>query len=139
MKLDAIVKYRVEGCSIVLDYHSNMEPLLKAFSESNKSQQVRAILSKPYRERSTGAHSQNSHIWSHITTIAMALGEDVNDIEHYAKVKAISRGYPYHICKLTNEMRPDSMTTINTQEAAALIDALHQLAAEHGIYLMEGE
>jgi hypothetical protein len=69
----------------------------------------------------------------------MATGDTVDDVEYFAKVKAISRGYPYHISRLTNEMRPDSISTIDTAQACALIDTLHQIAADHGITLIEGE
>lgn len=96
-------------------------------------------MSAPYRARSTGKESQNAHIWGHIQQIANYTGYDVQDVEDYIKLKAIKRGYSYKINKLTGEIRPASMTTINTVEAGYLIEELHQLASELEIVLEEGE
>jgi hypothetical protein len=141
MKIDAVMKYSVSRAPCVIHLYPTeaIEPLVYQLQESNHSQQVRAIISRPYREKSTGKYSQLNHIWGHITAIAKATGDSVDDVEHYAKVKAISRGYPYHISRLTNEMRPDSMSTISSEAAVALIDTLHNIAADLGVYLPEGE
>ena len=100
---------------------------------------IKLEMSPPYKPRSTGRGSQNSHIWGHIQQIANFTGYDIDDVEEYAKIKAVALGYPYKTNPLTGEIRPASMKTINTVEAGYLIDVLHRLAAELEINLDEGE
>lgn len=105
--------------------------------ESKYSGYMQIEMSPPYKKRTTDVGGQNRHIWGHIQQIASETGNDVGDVEDYIKMKALKRGYPYHINKLTGKMKPESMTKINTVEAGYLIDELHQLAAELGINLVE--
>lgn len=49
------------------------------------------------------------------------------------KLKAVRRGYPTKTNPLTGQIKPLSMTEINTVEAGYLIDELYQLCAEMGI------
>lgn len=93
--------------------------------------------SPPYKKRTTDVGGQNRHIWGHIQQIANETGNDVDDIEDYIKERALKRGYPYKINKMTRAIKPVSMTEINTVEAGYLIDELHQLAAELCITLQE--
>lgn len=76
--------------------------------------------------------------WAHIQQISEETGNEVSDVEDYVKLRAVKRGYPYHINKLTGEIKPESMTKINTVEASYLIDELHMIAAEMEIELYEG-
>lgn len=99
---------------------------------------VKLELSPPYKDRSTGRGSQNSHIWGHIQQIANFTGYDIDDVEDYAKLKAVALGYPYKTNPLTGEIKPASMKTINTIEAGYLIETLHRLASELEIELDEG-
>lgn len=94
---------------------------------------VRLELSPPYRARTTGENSQNNLIWKLIATIAQETGNELQDVEIGAKERAIKRGYPYHLNKITGKPVPASMTTITTVEAGHLIDELYALAAEMGI------
>ena len=105
--------------------------------ESKYSGFIKLEMTPPYKSRSTEKGGQNRHIWGHIQQIAQETGNDVSDIEDYIKQKATRRGYPVHQNKLTGEIKPVSMTTINTVEAGYLIDELHQLASELEIVLME--
>jgi len=98
---------------------------------------IKLEMSPPYRSRSTGAGSQNSKIWACIQQIAQATGNDLEDVEDYIKGKAVARGYPYKVNKLTGAVRPVSMRTINTVEASLLIEELYKLAAELEINLEE--
>ena len=98
---------------------------------------IKLEMSPPYRPRSTGAGSQNSKIWACIQQIAQATGNDLEDVEDYIKEKAVARGYPYKVNKLTGAIRPASMRTINTVEASLLIEELYKLAAELEITLEE--
>ena len=98
---------------------------------------VKLELSPPYKPRSTTIGGQNRHIWGHIQQIAHETGNDVQDVEDYVKLRAVKRGYPVHENKLTGEIKPVSMTGINTIEAGYLIEELHQLASELEINLEE--
>ena len=57
----------------------------------------------------------------------------VEDVEEWVKLKAVRRGYPTKTNPLTGQIKPLSMTEINTAEAGYLIDELYQLCAEMGI------
>lgn len=92
-------------------------------------------LSPPYKPRSTGKGSQNSKIWACIQQIAQETGNDIEDVEDYIKMKAVARGYPYKVSKLTGQVKPSSMRDINTSEASLLIEELQKLASELGIVL----
>lgn len=98
---------------------------------------VKLEMSAPYKPRSTQIGGQNRHIWGHIQQIAQETGNDVQDVEDYIKQRATRRGYSVHENKLTGEIRPVSMTGINTVEAGYLIEELHQLASELDITLEE--
>ena len=106
--------------------------------EARHGGHVQLEMCPPYRKRTTGNESQNSHIWAHIQQISEETGNEVSDVEDYVKLRAVKRGYPYHINKLTGEIKPESMTKINTVEASYLIDELHMIAAEMEIELHEG-
>ena len=90
-------------------------------------------MSPPYRPRTTGENSQNNLIWKLITIIANATGNELPDVEEAAKERAIKRGYPYRVNKITGKPMPASMTTISTVEASYLIEELYQIAAEYEI------
>ena len=98
---------------------------------------IRLELSAPYKSRTTGPNSQNNLIWKLITEIATATGNDLQDVEEAAKFNAIKRGYPYKQNKMTGQLKPLSMTEIDTQQAGFLIDELYAIAAEYGIQLEE--
>jgi len=100
---------------------------------------IKLEMSPPYRARTTGKASQNAHIWGHIQQIAEFTGNEVDDIEDYIKQNAIKRGYPYKINKMTGQIKPCSMTEIDTVQAGYLIEELHKLASELEINLDEGE
>jgi hypothetical protein len=96
---------------------------------------IKLELSPPYKPRSTGKGSQNSKIWACIQQIAQETGNDIDDVEDYIKMKAVARGYPYKVSKLTGQVKPSSMRDINTSEASLLIEELQKLASELGIVL----
>jgi hypothetical protein len=115
-----------------------LKPLLE-FCVEKKSSYVKCVFSVPYKSRTTGKGSQNNKIWKMITEIAQETGNDIDDVEEYAKERAMVRGYPYKINKMNGKPMPLSMTKINTVEASALIETLQQLAAELGIVLHDGD
>jgi len=92
-------------------------------------------LDKPYKARTTGKGSQNNLIWELIQIICDETGEEPKEIERELKIKAIAKGYPYHISKLTGQPAPESMTKINTVEMSYLIDTAYEVIAFLGIVL----
>ena len=57
------------------------------------------------------------------------------------KEKAIKRGYPYRVNKLTGRIKPYSTTEVNTLEMSYLIEEAIQECCENGInpVLLGGE
>ena len=106
--------------------------------ETKYSGYVRLEISPPYRARTTGENSQNNLIWKLITIISQETGNELEDVEAGAKERAIKRGYPYHLNKITGKPVPASMRTITTVEASYLIDELYAIASEYEINI-EGE
>lgn len=96
---------------------------------------IKLEMTPPYKPRSTGKGSQNSKIWACIQQIAQETGNDIDDVEDYIKMKAVARGYPYKVSKLSGQVKPSSMRDINTSEASLLIEELQKLASELGIVL----
>lgn len=101
--------------------------------EKKHGNYIKLEMSPPYSARSTGKSSQNNLIWKLITAIVECTGNDVEDVEEWVKLKAVRRGYPTKTNPLTGQIKPLSMTEINTVEAGYLIDELYQLCAEMGI------
>lgn len=108
-----------------------------ALCETKYSSYIKLELSPPYKPRTTGQGSQNSLIWKLIQEIAKATGNELSDVEDAVKERAVKRGYPYKVNKLTGKIKPVSMTTINTVEAGYLIDELYQIAAEYEVDIDE--
>lgn len=100
---------------------------------------VKIEASPPYKPRTTQVGGQNRKIWGMIHQICKETGNDIEDVEDYIKQRATRRGYPVHENKLTGEIKPVSMATINTVEASYLIEELYQLASEMEIKLDESE
>ena len=92
-------------------------------------------LDKPYKSRTTGKGSQNNLIWKLIEIISNETGEEPKITERDLKIKAIAKGYPYHISKITGVPEPESMTKINTVEMSYLIDTAYEVIAFLGIVL----
>lgn len=90
-------------------------------------------LKNPYKSRTTGAGSQNNKFYALITEICKETGNDLEDVKDVVKERAIKRGYPYSVNKITGQVRPYSTTKVNTVEMSYLIDEAMQLCAELGI------
>ena len=67
---------------------------------------------------------------SHIDDEDMA---NIRDTFERIKEKAIKRGYPYRVNKLTGRIKPYSTTEVNTVEMGYLIDETKQECCENGI------
>lgn len=90
-------------------------------------------LKNPYKSRTTGKGSQNNLFYLLVTEICKETGNDLEDVKDALKEKAIKRGYPYKINKLTGRIKLASTTKINTVEMGYLIDEAKQECAELGI------
>lgn len=90
-------------------------------------------LKNPYKSRTTGEGSQNNKFYALITDICKETGNDLEDVKDAVKERAIKRGYPYSVNKITGQNRPYSTTKVNTVEMSYLIDEAMQLCAELGI------
>lgn len=101
--------------------------------EKKHGNYIKLEMSPPYPARSTGKNSQNNLIWKLITAISESTGNDLEDVEEWVKLKAVRRGYPTKTNPLTGQIKPLSMTEIDTVEAGYLIEELYQLCAEMGI------
>ena len=92
----------------------------------------------PRKPRTTGERSQNTHIHGHATELADEAGDTKDYYLLRAKERAISKGYPYHVDAF-GKCCPESETGLDTVQAAALIDQLHEDAAFLGVTLKEYE
>jgi len=95
-------------------------------------------IDRPYKPRTTGQDSQNNLVWKLISIIAEEVGDDSPkyiDTENGLKERALSRGYPSKISKITGKPIPASMKNINTMECSYLIETAYQICSELGIVL----
>ena len=92
-------------------------------------------LKKPYKSRTTGKGSQNNLFWKLVEIICKEIGEEPAIVEADLKQKAIAKGFPYHISKISGQPVPESTTKINTVEMSYLIDTAYEIIAFLGILL----
>lgn len=130
-----------EDCLIIeLPPEPYKSKLVQVLEKCNKkcNGYVSIDIERPYKSRTTGEGSQNNLFWILCTKIANEVGDDsrgMEDTENGIKMRALSRGYPYHISKITGEKIPSSMTTVNTVEMSYLIDTAYEICAELDISL----
>lgn len=101
----------------------------------NKNGYVTVTVDCPHKPRTTGEKSQNNLIWKLITIIANETGSEIGEVEQGLKDRAINKGYPYHINRVSGKPQGNSMTTIDTVECSYLIDTAYEVIAELGIVL----
>lgn len=118
-----------------VDVPAGYGPALQALALKHGVVAVR--VSAPRKRRTTGERSQSHHLNGHIQTIAMETGNDFDAVKTVVKLRAISMGYPFKTYQGITV--PQSEADASTVECALLIDAVHQLAAEEGITLVEYE
>jgi hypothetical protein len=101
-------------------------------------------IDKPRKPRSTGEKSQNHHINGHCQQIAQHTGNDFETVKEFAKCMAVSMGYPFMedshgtaVRNIWGKTRGISEADCSTEDAAILIEAIHRLAAELDVELME--
>ena len=102
-------------------------------AKENYNGYLKVDLQKPYKSRTTGKGSQNNLFHLIVTEICKETGNEFEDVKEALKEKAIKRGYPYKINKLTGRIRTFSTTKVNTVEMGYLIDEAKQECAELGI------
>ena len=90
-----------------------------------------------YKSRTTGEGSQNNKFYALVTEICKETGNEIEDVKDAIKERAIKRGYPYSINKITGTIRPYSTTKVSTVEMSYLIDEAIQLCAELGIVISD--
>ena len=86
-----------------------------------------------YKSRTTGKGSQNNKFYALVTEICKETGNDLEDVKDALKERAIKRGYPYKVNKMTGRIRTASTTQVNTLEMGYLIEEAIQLCCELGI------
>jgi hypothetical protein len=97
---------------------------------------VLVTLQPPKRPRTTGEHSQNRHLNSHIMQICNETGNDFDSVKDAVKMLAVENmGYPYKT--IAGRIVPQRERECSTTECALLIEAAHVLAADLGIILQE--
>lgn len=98
---------------------------------------------RPFRPRTTGKNSQSHRVNGFIQQIAVATGQDFDDIKLKVKYLAISRGWPFLTVEevingVLHEFKlPKSETVASVEDCKALIETVEQYAAENGIRLIE--
>ncbi|MCQ2589264.1 MAG: hypothetical protein MJ179_02465 [Treponema sp.] len=95
---------------------------------------VNIEIQKPYKART---NQQNRMFWGIVQQIANEIGDDIESVENDLKMKAIAKGYPYKVSKITGQPVPYSMTKVNTVEQGYLIDTAIETASFLGIVIDE--
>jgi len=119
---------------LIIEYPIGYQHALKKLSGKDV---LEIKISTPRKLRTTGEYSQNHHLNGHIQTICEETGNDFDTIKAIVKQMAVSMGYPFRTYK--NMIIPYSEAESSTTEYAILIEAVHRLAAEEGIQLVETE
>lgn len=101
-------------------------------------------INTPRKPRTTGEKSQNHAINGFCQQIAQETGQPFEDVKKYAKQFAITMGYPIlentdgeAILDFWGKTQGISESDCTTEEAATLIEAIHQLASHLDIELRE--
>lgn len=96
---------------------------------------VSVTITRPRRPRTTGDKSQNNLFYLLVTKISNETGNDIEDVKDGVKYRAIKRGYPYSVNKLSGTIKPYSTTRVDTVQMSYLIDECYQVCSELGIYI----
>lgn len=137
MKLVCKAEARYDGLTLYYPSEDIREQLYRLMDGANKKFGgfVSVDIKKPYKARTTGKGSQNSLFWRLAEYISNDTGEDITSVENDLKLRAIKRGYPYRVSKITGQPKPYSMTEIDTVQMSYLIDTAYEVCAFLGIEL----
>lgn len=92
-------------------------------------------IKRVYKSRTTGEGSQNNKFYALVTEICKETGNELDDVKDALKERAIKRGYPYRVNKLSGRIRPYSTTEVDTVQMSYLIEEAIELCAELGIVI----
>lgn len=128
-----VLKHKQDSEELVFQFPSSpyKEKLLQVLEKCDKKTNgfVSISIDRPYKPRTTGEGSQNNLFWVIATAIANEIGEDVKEVEADLKMRAISKGYPYDVSKITGQPKPWSMKRVNTVQMSYLIDTAYEVCA----------
>lgn len=114
--------------------------MAQAFFEGLKAGYVQATFKKPEKPRTTGEHSQNTHINGHCQQISEITGAEFTAVKEFMKRLCVEQGRAWKFKTLPDgTICPGSESNATTEEAAALIETIHQWAAEWDIRLIEND
>ena len=127
-------------CFLLPDDEILLHNLSKVISvcKEKYNDMVKLTFKPPYRKRSTGKGSQNHHLNGHIIQLCNETGHSYTEMKHYIKMKAVECfNYPYSV--VGDYVVPMAESECNTEECSKLIECVHCIAAEQGIFLKEIE
>ena len=132
--------YAPDDKKLVLRPRQEYESIHYYFNDLTRRKifQVRAVISKPRKARTTGEKSQNHHLNGHVQQIARSTGNSFDAVKLYIKREAVGQGYPFETLP-SGDIMPVSEADTDTVECGILIEVAHQTAAEWGIRLVEDE
>ena len=112
-----------------------------------RGKQVVVGISRWYKARTTGEHSQNHRFNGFVRQYCEESGNDFDDIKLYVKRKAMRRGLGPMLndkgeivfSKVDGEPLPKSEAEMDTVECSWCIEEIQQLAAEYPMILVESE
>lgn len=132
---------------IGLEFDGSMiAPVWKLIERLEKKNLIPIVeIYAPHRPRSTGPHSQCNHINGHVQDICAYTGDDFNDMKVFLKRRAMGRGFPpmtnpdgsIVYSRLDGEPLPMSEADASVEQAATILDAVHQFSDEEEVYLTE--
>lgn len=143
------VKTQEQGCIKFIvseEFHDMLRGLFRYQEIIRRAQSDYYYLKidTPRKPRTTGEKSQNHHINGHCQQIAMETGQPFEDVKKRAKQIGIAMGYPIltdekgnAVLDFWGEAQGIHEYDCSTEEAGILIEALHLLAAELDIILIE--
>lgn len=136
IKTNNAVFIKKDGSHITFQINKQDYPLFDFFLDNAQSRFVHLEISTPFRPRSTGWKSQNHHINGHIQQLAPIMGYSFDELKMWLKREAMSRGWPSKKDPRGNPI-PISEADASIEDAAVLIETIHQIAAEFNIRLKE--
>jgi len=136
--------YKDSGGRLYLEVPADYHDLVLGYLENLRGKPYQIRISRVSRPRSTGPKSQQNHFYGHCRQIAVETGNDLDMVYFAVARRACSQGYPFKkidgkvVISMFDQLpepKPEPEST--SAEAAILIEATHQVAAEFGIRLIE--
>ncbi len=147
LKVTCKVVVRDEKLSLIIpQIYQEYKIKILEYCVEKRGGYISLSLSPPKRPRSIGKGSQSHHFNGHCQQLAISTGQPFDDVKKYLKSEAIDRGYPMlekddgsPMLDFWGNKQGISETDCTVEECKHLIEQSHQLAAEYGIRLEEGE